>query len=166
MHGDLHYADAVGAIGNSKEHHMEQAEVALDATGAGIETPFRKRRRILQTRERRLLRMVAGVHGFSAVASVVWAIALTALGGVGWLYASVFFVLAVVCGYLFVAVWRNRTPRMIWLFLPSTLMVLVYGGLGLFTSSVLWLNLAVHVAIPFLRITQRQRDALESQHPG
>lgn len=145
---------------------MQQAETTSGAIAASAETAFTQRRRTLQTRERRLLRMVAGVHGFSAVASVVWGVALTALGGVGWLYATVFFVLALVCGYLFIAVWRNRTPRMIWLFLPSTLMVLVYGGLGLFTSSVLWLNLAVHVAIPFLRITQRQRDALESQYTG
>ena len=145
---------------------MEQAEVTLETTATRTETAFTQRRRSLQTRERRLLRMVAGVHGFSAIASVVWGLALTALGAIGWLYAAVLFVLAVVCGYLFVAVWRNRTPRMIWLFLPSTLLVLVYGGLGLFTSSVLWLNLAVHVAIPFLRITQRQRAALESQHIG
>lgn len=143
---------------------MQQAETTSGAIAASAETASTQRRRTLQTRERRLLRMVAGVHGFSAVASVVWGVALTALGGVGWLYATVFFVLALVCGYLFIAVWRNRTPRLIWLFLPSTLMVLVYAGLGLFTSSVLWLNLAVHVAIPFLRITQRQRDVLESQH--
>jgi hypothetical protein len=145
---------------------MERVETTSGAHPAGSETAHAQRRRTLQTRERRLLRMVAGVHGFSAVASVVWGIALTALGGIGWLYATILFVLAVVCGWLFVAVWRNRTPRMIWLFLPSTLLVLVYGGLGLFTSSVLWLNLAVHVAIPFLRITQRQCEALEAPHTG
>jgi hypothetical protein len=116
----------------------------------------RNKRRILKEKEHKLLRLVSGVHGFTAYTCFMSAlnIGVSSVGNA--VVASILVALGSLFAYVFIAIWRNKLPP-IWLVaLPSTLFVAIGLFFGIFLSLAFWLNVSAHIEIPFLYRLKKQ----------
>ena len=150
------------SLGSSARHwrlHVESEDAVIqphEVPFSRAEIAYRNRKRALQDREFNLLRLVSGVHAFTAYICAVTVLQLLSMGSSAYGPAALFASLGALCLYVFAAIWRRKSPAPWLVLLPSFIFVAVGVFLGLFASLVFWLNVVAHAAAPFLFRVQRQ----------
>jgi hypothetical protein len=137
-------------------------EVAPPEPFSRADIALRNRRRNLQEREFKLLRLISGIHAYTAISCVTIALKLVSMGAQAAALAGFVLALAVVCGYVFISIWRSKPPPTWLVLLPSSIFILLGFYLGAFMSLVFWLNIVAHAAAPFLFRVQSQISQLPS----
>ena len=132
------------------------ADSSQDQDDVRARIAARSKRRVLKEKEHKLLRLVSGVHGFTAYSCFMSALGVGFSSVGNAVITSVLVALGGLFSYVFVTIWRNKLPPIWLVVLPSTIFVIIGIFFGAFTSFVFWLNAAAHVEIPALYRLKKQ----------